>query len=60
MPGVLCNRDVPEIANSIGNPREQARKGAGVGEDFVVLEKHQRASAIASAATVGIDRGAVE
>lgn len=55
MPGVLCNRDMPEIANSVGNPREQARKGAGVGEDFVVLEKHQGACAIARAATVGID-----
>lgn len=55
MPGVLCNGDVPEIADSIGNPREQARKGAGVEEDFMVLEKHHRACAIASSAAVGPD-----
>ena len=32
-PGLLCNRD----ANSTGNLREWARKGAGVGDDFTIV-----------------------
>ena len=60
MLGILCNRDVLEISNLIGNPREQARKGAGMGEDFMIFKNITETVQFASAATARADMCSVE
>lgn len=58
MPGILCNRDAPEISDSIEDPGSKP----GEVQEWGILsfKNHHGARAMASAATVGTDIGAVE